>query len=336
MWEPTADNEVQSLRRRLWIERGVFATVIVAGALAVWRPSLPALPGLQPQKWAVYVGDKPVAALATREAAQAALEQAKRSEDPTGAASFAEPVKVAPLGKADLPVLAGDAAADKLAEAVKLTAERGVVYIDGMAVVALPTEREAHEVLEAIKQGFAGKLQGVDAAPTFKEQVEVRTEPATDDLWADKETALGLLRGEGAEEEGSYKVVSGDSGWIVARKHDMSLDQLQKRNPGVRLDRLSVGQTLRVGETAEPILTVVTEGRVQRTVSSSFSIRIQRSPKMYVGKRMLVQPGRPGRDRVTYKVRCENGRVVHEEPLKRETLAPPSHQVVVLGAKPRR
>jgi LysM repeat protein len=43
-----------------------------------------------------------------------------------------------------------------------------------------------------------------------------------------------------------YVVRSGDTFSRVAQKHNLTLAQLQKLNPGVRVNRITVGQRLRV------------------------------------------------------------------------------------------
>ena len=43
-----------------------------------------------------------------------------------------------------------------------------------------------------------------------------------------------------------YAVRSGDNFGQIAQRHGKSISQLQKLNPGVNIDRLSVGQKIRV------------------------------------------------------------------------------------------
>ncbi|ERP38688.1 LysM peptidoglycan-binding domain-containing protein [Chitinivibrio alkaliphilus] len=52
----------------------------------------------------------------------------------------------------------------------------------------------------------------------------------------------------------THRVVSGDSGYAIARKYGISLDELRQHNPGKNLARLSVGDTLFLGspETGTP------------------------------------------------------------------------------------
>jgi hypothetical protein len=224
---------------------------------------------------------------------------------------------------------------ERLAKALELRAERAVIYVDDQDVVALPSRAEAEAVLEEVKAALAGPVKELEAPPSFKQQVEVRTETVGEELWADRATAAGLLRGEDGETPAHHSVGRGETAWDIARKYRLTLEQLSAQNAGVNLDRLQVGQQLRVGSASEPLVTVVTEGRMTRTLPSPFGVVLRRSPAMFVGKRMLVHTGRPGRQRIVYRVRAENGRVVRQEILSRQTVQRARDQVVIVGAKPR-
>ncbi|MCX6951085.1 MAG: LysM domain-containing protein [Verrucomicrobia bacterium] len=49
-----------------------------------------------------------------------------------------------------------------------------------------------------------------------------------------------------AASEALYHVLAGDTGFKIARKYHLSLSDLQALNPGVRWDRLRVGQLVRI------------------------------------------------------------------------------------------
>src|SRR5436189_16061 len=85
------------------------------------------------------------------------------------------------------------------------------VYVDGRPAVALPDEARARQVLDRVKSAYAGRLEEIEAPPTFKERVEVRSEEADQDLWADADTAAALLRGEVGDEETRHEVVEGET-----------------------------------------------------------------------------------------------------------------------------
>jgi LysM repeat protein len=329
MSDTPLEETVRRLRRRLWIERLLFLLVLLA-ITGVW-----AYPLLNPGVWAVYVDGQPVVALRDRDRARAVLEQVKRAgAGSTADVSFVRPVIVARANPAYVEMADFQTAVQRVGAAVQLRAPRGVIYVNGMAVVALPDEAQAKSVLERVKSRYAANLDGLTAAPTFKENVEVRPESADQDAWADADTALGLLTGEGDEPK-RHTVVSGDSAWTIAHNYGLTVDALKKLNPSVNLARLHTGDTLSVAKPAEPPLTVVTQGQQTQEAALPFRVQTRPSPKMYAGKREVIQGGKPGRQRVTYRLRSENGQPVAKQVLNHTTLAAPRDQIVVVGTKPR-
>ncbi len=322
------EETVTRLRQRLWIERGLFVGA-AAVSLGVWL-----YPAIAPSASVITVDGRPVVSLKERPAADAALAEVKAKAGAGPGAEFAQVVRITRGRPSALTVADPHAAAARLKPILKLRAQRGVIYVDGQAVAALPDTRTAQGVLDQIQARYTSGVAKLAAAPVFKEKVEVRSEAAEQDLWADAETAVGLLTGEGSD-DGSHTVLPGETAWKIARKYRLSEAEFRTLNAGADLRRLHAGQTLRVSEAAKPLVTVVTEGQTTRDVVLSYETVIHRSPAMYTGKRVLKQAGKPGRQHITEKVRFENGVPVARQVLSRTVLTHPQTKIVVLGGKPR-
>ncbi len=324
--------QVRRLQRRLWVERGLWCAVLL-GVTGAWL-----YPVLFPSVWAISVDGKPVVELRDKELAQSTLLRVKREAGVGPEAAFAQTVAVVQGRPGQAELADASTAAKRLSEAVTLRAPRGVVYVDDLAVVALPDEAAAKEVLERLKQelSMGSGVKEIDAVPSFKERVEVRLEDAPQESWADPDTALALLKGEDAEEgDRTHTIRRGESAWTIAADGKISVERLAELNPGINLKRLRVGQQLVVKDAEPPLLTVVAEGTVTRTQPLPFAIELRHSPKMFAGKRIIKQSGIPGQQSVTYRIRTENGRVVGEEAVSRKVLRGGRPQIVVLGDKPR-
>ncbi len=315
-------------RRRLWIERSIFAAVLLSlGGIFAARE-------LKPAAWTIQAGGNPVVVLVSR--AEGELVLARTLAAGGQGAEFSEPVRLEAGGDpaSAVPV---ELAVERLRKRVPLVATRGLIYVDDLPVVALPTEAEATAVLEEIKQQ-AGRgtdaPQELESAPTFKERVEVRVEKMKEEAWADREEALALLRGE--DGEGTHAVAAGENAWSIARRYGLTVQQLAELNPSTRLARLRIGQPLRVGKAEDPVITVVTVGRTTRSQPLPFGISRKPSPRMFLGKTIIRQAGVPGLQQVTYRVRCENGRVVERQVVGQTTLRKARDMVLIVGTRPRR
>src|SRR4051794_24676900 len=88
MLDTELTDTVCRLRRRLWLERGLFLAVL-SGAAVFW-----AYPMLFPRAWAAYVDGKPVVALKSRESLEAALTEVKRAEGAGPNAGFVQNVRL--------------------------------------------------------------------------------------------------------------------------------------------------------------------------------------------------------------------------------------------------
>lgn len=321
---------VARLQRRLWIERGIFTLVLLALA-AVWL-----YPTLFPGVWAIYVQGRPVVAMRDRAAVQAVVDRVKEEySDTPSVAKFGSIVRIGHANPSTVTITDEQSAVERLEDAWRQHMDQALIYIDGTAAVALPTEEEAKTVLERVKADLSAAVGELQVAPTFSEQVEIRVEPTTEDISADVETAVALLEGKDTTGSGVHRVGPGENGWSIAGKYELRLEELKKLNPGVNLNRLRVGQELRVSAAAEPLVTVVAEGQITREEPISFDTELRSSPEMYLGKRLLIREGKPGKARVTYRVKCENGKITEREELARTVIAPPQTKVVVLGIKSR-
>lgn len=312
----------------MWIERGLFSILL---AVVVLAGSVPRL--FQPV-WAVYVDGQPIVAMRSREELNSVLEQVRKTEAEGAPAEWKQQVKI-DRGHGKLEASDAATATRKLGELLSVRAERGVIYVDSLPVVALPSEGDARKLLEEIQSEYAAGLAEMSAAPQFRQAVEVRREMAEEDVWADAETARALLTGKNTGEERSHTVARGDNAWSICEKYELSLEELKKQNPGVNPVRLRVGQKLLIGGLPEPLVTVLTEGEQSEVLPTSFPVVRQASPQMFVGKQVLKSPGRPGTQKVVYRVRCENGKVVHRDVVSRSPLTPAKPRIVAVGTKPR-
>ena len=320
---------VEALRRQLLQERLTLGGVALALALFI------AYQNFFPSVWAISVDGKMVVAVRDRGQAEVVLEQLKAEHGGGEDVQFSQDVRVLRIHPSKIEVTNVDGAIRSLRETVRLTSLRGVISVDGVAAAALPTEADANEVIAALKATAAARVTQLDEEPVFVEPVEVATAPADEEIWCDQATALALLGGGSAGEPEFHLVKRGDNPWVIIRRYGMTMREFKQLNPGVKATRLQLGAQLRVRQEAPPAVTIRVKGRLVKEVKTPFETKIRSNPRMYVGKRVETQSGKPGIDRVTMAVVFENDKLVEETVLDRQTVRRPQTKIVVYGSKPR-
>jgi hypothetical protein len=275
MKEPNRQQwQVRRLQRRLWLERTLFALVLLP-LCTLWL-----FPRLSTGRAAICVDGQPIAIVADRATAERALKAAKEERAGNVAeAKFARPVTVTRAGRGDGPAISESEAARRVLAAVPVLAPRATILVDGRPVAALPLAYDANAALDMVKAHYAAATPDLVAEPTFKEQVTVASRVVPADLWLpDAKAAAARLieaRGEPAE---SHAVSPGDTAEAIAARYQISLDALQRYNPGLRLTRLRVGDLVSVQAPPAPPITVVVRARVARVPRELRTAKLRRGP----------------------------------------------------------
>ena len=208
------------------------------------------------------------------------------------------------------------------------------VVAEGRTLVALPTEAAARSALDTLKASYASNMPGLLEEPTTKESVAVQRRMVPAALVARTPADAAAILSGSRGGAGLHKVAEGENGWGIAKQAGITVEELAALNPGHNLDRLQVGEVLRTRKDAV-LLTVVTKEKRKRQVVVPAPVQMRPSPRMYKGKQLVLQPGRPGLKEVTYVRVCENGIPVRTEQEQTVLLRRPRARVVVIGTLPR-
>jgi len=317
------DSVIRSLKLQLRLERGAIL-LIVLFLLCRWGYSY-----LQSRPYAILANGRPVAAVATYRQAAGVLEQVK------GAVAGAKPSEVSfaqrvEIGRADpsARLVSETDAVKAVLEKVSLQLEKWAILVEGTPAAAVDSKEDAGRVLEAARRKFGSLAKDLMEEPQFKEQVDVRRMPVDVDLYRPSvDDALDVLLSGSRSGSGTYTVVSGDVAVNIARRHHMTLPELQALNPRKNLDRLQIGDELRIAETAGPgkaRLTVVVRDREIRTEPILHRTETVSSMQVPAGKEVGISAGRDGLRRITLAVTYENGvkagsEVVEETIIRNQT-----------------
>ncbi|MCS6862618.1 MAG: G5 domain-containing protein, partial [Abditibacteriales bacterium] len=165
----------------------------------------------------------------------------------------------------------------------------------------------------------------------FKEKVEIKeTAVDVDVLKSSVKEAVRLLLGSGSDEHKPYVVQAGDTGVAIAKKLKMPLHKLMQLNPGVKWNRLQIGQELNTTET-KPLLTVVYTRELTWRIDVPYTFEEIEAPHLPPHTIKVQRRGQDGRKEITARITYENGREVARHIIREKILKPAVRQVVVMG-----
>ena len=322
----TEQRRVAALRRQLNLERGVFLTLILVMAVTIWRMAGPREP------YAISVNGHRVATVASAAQADGLLADLKRElagKDLEKFAEFKETVTRTQLtaGHPAEPIVSVGQAADALRKHLHVNIHAYAIFINGKPAVALPTQTLAKRCLEQILTAYARRGR---SEPVFRERIEikpVKTAPRKVFTKLDL-AAVALTRGQ--QQQRSYTVQAGDTGWVIANRFGMTVAELAEANKGANLNRLRIGDVLRLGP-GRSMLTVVTTESATRTEPMAFATEVVADPRLEPGERQVLSPGKPGKRIVEYRLTRYNGKEVSREVTDQRIETLPRTERVAVG-----
>jgi hypothetical protein len=320
------------MRRRLWMERGVFALVIAALSLALFL-------ALRPKTRFVLSADgKPICVVASEEAARYVLSAVQRSRagDLHSIAAFRQRVAVEPLrgpGPKPLdPLSAQTLAAEKLDVVIRAAA----IKADGKLIAYSASVREALQALEAFKASQIPHKGRLLKRPTFLQKITVERATLTPAEASRKlpRNRAALLRAlnRPIRPRLEHIVAKRETALRIARRYRVSLQDLELANPGLNLNRLEAGRKIVVAGTS-PVLRVQTV--VEYTQLERIPIWVERAPneQLHRGQERVLHEGEPGLQRVRVRAVFVNRREVVREKLWGEVEKEPVPRVVGFGTR---
>lgn len=328
-----SETTISNLRKRLMIERCVFGGIALVALLA-WT-----IGHFADSKSLILVDGKPVACVNTARDANDILAKIKTSAgcNPSEI-SFKQDVRVARAPGNVSPTSRHNAYRTVL-RAVSPVVARWAIIVDGTPVVAVPNKATAGEVLEQAKRRYGQMARNLAEEPQFKENVIVDISPVNPAIYRKNVAeALKYLFSDPApvSRDAVYTVMKGDVASAIAAECGTKLDSLSAMNPNINLNRLQIGDKIRVKTTsAKPKLTVVVRDMLERTESAPPPVQRVSSINLYVGKSVVISPGSAGQRKVRVETIYENGRKIRSEIVDEQVLRAPTPRRIAVGTKSR-
>ncbi|MGI6702586.1 MAG: peptidoglycan DD-metalloendopeptidase family protein [Clostridia bacterium] len=222
---------------------------------------------------------------------------------------------------------------EALTRNIELRKKAITLCVDGSPILSVIGMDKAQNLLERVKDSFAPKDGDVDVCGIdIKEKVELVDSPVEPEDIMDPEVAYKYLI-NGTTESKVYTVSRGDSLWAISRDYNITVEDLEKANPGVNPKKLQVGQQLSM-IVPKPFVTVVTEEIVTLKESIPYETEYRESSEFYKGESIVKIGGRYGEKEITARIIRENGIEVDREILDEEVIKEPVTRMVAVGTKP--
>lgn len=130
-----------------------------------------------------------------------------------------------------------------------------------------------------------------------------------------------------------YTVVDGDSPLGISSKLDISMDELERLNPGFTTNMMYVGDEILITQ-EEPFLAVTVTRTEVYLENTPYETSYVNDSSRYEGSSVVTQDGVYGTDRVTADVSYINGIETRRKVLDRVTVSDPTTKIVAIGTKP--
>jgi LysM repeat protein len=215
-------------------------------------------------------------------------------------------------------------------------AAKYAILVDGTPIAAVGSEEDAGAVLEAIKSRYGSMVKHLMEEPQFKQDVKVQLMAADKRIcYATVDEAVDAIAAKGSG-SGVYTVSNGDIAGSISDRFHMTLSELKSLNGGKKLDKLKIGDQIRVSRThasKKAGLVVIVRDQESETEMLPFHTEMVSSMQLRPGKQHLLNEGRNGLRKVVRAVTYENGIRTGMEVVDEKMIRPAVPRRVAVGIK---
>ncbi len=206
------------------------------------------------------------------------------------------------------------------------------IMVNGEEVTLVKDMETAEAVLASLKEPYINADQDYEAVD-FKESVELVGVMSSSGVIRDKEDAINLIT-NGTDEVKIHEVQNGENTWVIARNHDLTVEDIQKANPDLNPEKLKIGQEISL-VVPKPYVTVLTKEYVEMVETVPYETVYEETDSLYEGDKKIIAQGEEGSREIKGYLIKENGVEVDREILEEKVLAEPQIRVVAEGTKAR-
>jgi murein DD-endopeptidase MepM/ murein hydrolase activator NlpD len=234
----------------------------------------------------------------------------------------------------DQNILDGNGIEDVLKSNINAKVVAAVITVNGHPAVALRTEGEARQALDAVLQPYKDvPASRYRADISFTDDVQVSKMPIDYSLVQPLDVAIRTLSLGAGVEDNVYTVKKGDTLAKIAKKFGLKVSEIRKANPDLAsTDVIKPGQTLNAVKPLSWVNVSYTE-QVERQETLPYNTQEETDDSLYTTQTDVKQEGVNGKRTVWAKITYINGMESKEEVISQTVITPAQDRIVLRGTK---
>ncbi|WP_053955056.1 peptidoglycan DD-metalloendopeptidase family protein [Inediibacterium massiliense] len=206
------------------------------------------------------------------------------------------------------------------------------IKADGKVITALSSKQNAQKVLEDIKDMYADPQKKFEKI-SFVEKVSIEPVKIEIKKLKDEKDAVKFVL-QGTEEEKIHKVQQGETFWTIAKKYNLSLDELTHANPDINPDKIQIDQEVSL-LVPKSLLTVKTIEKVNYQEKIPYEVEFEETNALYEKENKIKIEGQDGIKEIVAQIISHNGVEESKKILEEKITKEPVKQIVLKGTKKR-
>ncbi len=221
---------------------------------------------------------------------------------------------------------------ENLGKVIDLKVKAYAIQVNGKDIVFLKDKKEAEQVLKEIKNVNIKETQGKEIKEIkFMEKVSIKEKEANVAHVKNEKNAYNYLI-NGSESIQKYIVKDGDTIWDIAKAHDLKVEDIQKANPDINIDKLKIDQKINI-TAAKPYVNVKVIELASYEEVIPYETLFEDTQALYKGEKKVKLQGLEGKKKIEAEIVKINGVETGKNILAEEILQVPENKVVLQGTK---
>jgi len=219
---------------------------------------------------------------------------------------------------------------ENLNDVIDLTIRASAINIQGKDIVYVKDKKSAENVLKRIKDENKEGIEDIKEIK-FIEKVDFIEKDIKISKLKNEESAYEYLL-TGTDDMQKYTVKDGDNLWNISRKYDLSMDDIEKANPGIDIEKLDIDQEINI-TVPKSYLNIKVTSVASYDEKIPYNTVYEETEALYKGDKKVKIEGKEGSRKVVAEVTRINGQVDSKNILEEEIVEDVQDKIVLKGTK---